>query len=159
MQELEDHIRTEVRSESAGIATLQAVYLVTFMNYEKNLVLSDDHYIQKDQVCVDYGFDIENVIKVVADGPNKILQVRLGKGRAIAQDRITIDKQTTHEGYVPEGEKGLHMDIDAAINKEFDAEKAKYEEANLRLAAENIRNFFKVIAAKYGLKLDFQIAG
>lgn len=159
LQDIENHVRTEVLSEKAGIATLQAVYLVTYMNYEKNRILSDDNYIQKDKICVDYGFDIENAIKVVADGPRKILQVRLGKGRIFAEDRTTIDRQTTHEGYVPAGENGLNLDIDAVINKEFDAEKARYEEANLKLAADNIRNFFKVLAAKYKLELDFQIDG
>ncbi len=158
LQEIENDVRTEVLNDSAGIASLQAIYLVTYVNYKENWGLSDDVYIQKDKVSVDYGFDIENAIKVVADGPKKYLQVRLGKGKSFPPDRTTIYTEATHDGYVPAGENGLKLDIDAVITKEFDAEKAKYEEDNLRMAADNIRNFFKVIAAKHDLILDFKIA-
>ena len=85
--------------------------------------------------------------------------MRLGKGKPFPPDRTTIYTEATHEGYVPAGENGLNLDIDAIITKEFDAAQAKYEEENLRYAAENIKNFFKLLASKYDLILDFDIAG
>ena len=160
VQEIEDHVRTEVLSEKAGIASLQAIYVVTYVNYKENWGSSDDVYIQKDKVSVDYGFTIdENAIKVIDASPKRKLQVRLGKGKPFPPDRTTIYTEATHAGYVPAGENGLNLDIDAIITKEFDAAQAKYEEENLRYAAENIKNFFKLLASKYDLILDFDIAG
>lgn len=160
LQDIENHIRAEVVKESAGIGSLQAIYLITYTDYKENWIRSNDMYVQKDSVSIDYGFRIdENAIRVIAEGPKKILQVRLDKGEALATNRVTIGKQTTHSGYVPDGKDGIKKDIDAEINREIESETQRYEPGLLRTAGENIRNFFKVLAAKYGLELDFQIAG
>lgn len=160
LQDIENHIRAEVAKESAAIGSLQAIYLITYTDYKENWVASNDMYVQKDKVSIDYGFRIdENAIRVVADGQKKVLQVRLDKGEAQAINRVTIGKQTTHQGYVPQGKDGINKDIDAEINREIESETQRYEASLLRTAGENIRNFFKVLAAKYGLELDFQIAG
>lgn len=159
LQGLEKDIRAEVVSESAGIATLQGTYTVSYLNYKKNLITSDDIYIQKDIANIDYGFVIdENDIRVIAEGPKKILQVRLDKGKRFSINRETTHSESTHDGYRPEGEGGLKLDIDAEINKEIEAAIPKYEEENLKLAADNIKNFFKVIAERYDLILDFKVA-
>lgn len=157
---LEDRVRAEVVKESAGIASLEAIYLVSYMYFQQNLVRSDDVYIQKDTVSIDYGFRLDdNCIHVVADGPRKILQVRLKKGEALATNRSTIDTpETTHKGYRPKDpDTGLPIDVDAAMNREIDAVKQEYEDRNLKTAEDNIRNFFKILAAKYDLELDFMV--
>lgn len=157
---LEDRVRAEVVKESAGIASLEAIYLVSYMYFQQNWITSDDVYIQKDTVSIDYGFRLDdNCIHVIADGPRKILQVRLKKGEALATNRATIDTpETTHSGYRPKDPKtGVYIDVDAAMNREIDAVKKEYEDRNLKTAEDNIRNFFKIMAAKYDLELDFMV--
>ena len=88
------------------------------------------------------------------------MQVRLKKGEALAVNRISIENpEATHTGYRPKDpQTGENIDIDAAMNKEIEQIKSEYEDRNLKAAAENIKNFFKIIAVKYGLELDFQVA-
>ena len=150
---VENAVRSEVLKESAGIASLEAIYVVSYMHFQKNLIRSDDIYVQKDSVSIDYGFKIdESAIRVVAEGERKILQVRLKKGAVLATNRISIEKpEVTHDGYRPE------VDVDAAMNKEIEQIKKEYEDRNLKTAEENIKNFFKILAAKYGLELDFKV--
>lgn len=156
---IEKQIRSEVLRESSGIATLEAIYTVAFVHFEKNIVTSDDFYIQRDAVFMDYGFDLDdNSIKVVDSGGRKTLRVRLGKGDVLATNRLSVDKpETTHEGYQPKNAKtGEIINVDEHINKELEELKRIYGEKNLKHAKENLKNFFKVIAAKYDLELDFQ---
>lgn len=157
---IEEAVRSEVLKESAGIASLEAIYLVSYMHYQENLITSDDIYVQKDSVSIDYGFKIdESAIRVVADGQRKILQVRLKKGEALAVNRVSIENpESTHAGYRPKDKNtGEFVDVDSAMNKEIEQIKAEYESRNLKTAAENIKNFFKILATKYGLELDFQV--
>lgn len=158
-QHIEKQIRGEVLRESSGIATLEAIYTVAFVHFEENLINSDDFYIQKDAVFMDYGFDLDdNSIKVVDSGGRKTLQVRLGKGDVLATNRLSIGKpKTTHEGYQPKNAKtGEIINVDEHMNKELEEMKRIYGEKNLKHAKENLKNFFKVIATKYDLDLDFQ---
>ena len=158
-QHLEKKIRGEVLRESSGIATLEAIYTVAFVHFEENHITSDDFYIQKDAVFMDYGFDLDdNSIKVVDSGGRKTLQVRLGKGDVLATNRLSVGKpETSHEGYQPKNAKtGEIINVDEHINKELEELKRTYGEKNLKHARENLKNFFKVIAAKYGLELDFK---
>ena len=157
---IENAVRSEVMKESAGIASLEAIYMVSYIHFQKNIITSDDIYVQKDRVSMDYGFDInESVIRVVAEGKCKILQVRLKKGTVLAINRISIGKpETTHDKYRPKNPKtGEPVDVDAAINEEIERIKKEYEEKNLKTAEENIKNFFKILAAKYELELDFKV--
>ena len=66
-------------------------------------------------------------------------------------NRYTLKTEKTHAGYHPEA------DVDAVINQELESLKKEYGDRALREASQNIRNFFKVIAAKYALELDFAI--
>lgn len=160
LKDIEDKIRTEVVSEFSGIATLQGIYLITYTNSQENLLCSDDLYIQTNIVSIDYGFIIdENEIKVIDASPKKKLHVRLNKGKPLATNITSLEPYKTHEDYRPLGKDGKPVDLDLVINQEIDAEIPKYEEANLKMAADNIWNFFKVLAAKYNMDLDFKIAG
>ena len=157
---IENAVRSEVLKESAGIASLEAIYLVCYTYFQENFIKSDDIYVQKDSVSIDYGFNIdESVFRVVAEGGRKILQVRLKKGAVLATNRISIENpETTHDGYRPQNPKtGELVDVDTAINEEIEQIKKEYEERNLKTAEENIKNFFKILAAKYGLELDFKV--
>lgn len=158
-QHLEKQIRGEVLRESSGIATLEAIYTVAFVHFEENHVTSDDFYIQRDAVFMDYGFDLDdNSIKVVDSGGRKVLQVRLGKGDVLATNRLSVSKpETSHEGYQPKNAKtGEIINVDEHMNKELEELKRIYGEKNIKHAKENLKNFFKVIAAKYNLELDFK---
>ncbi len=150
---IENAVRSEVLKEFVGIASLEAIYLVSYVHFQPNIIRSDDIYVQKDKVSIDYGFKIdESAIRIVAEGERRILQVRLKKGEVLAIDRISIEKpKVTHDGYRPK------EDVDAAINKEIEQIKKEYEERNLKTAEENIKNFFKILAARYGLELDFKV--
>ena len=150
---IENAVRSEALKEFAGIASLEAIYLVSYIHFQKNIITSDDIYVQKDRVSIDYGFEIdESAIRVVAEGGRKILQVRLKKGAVLATNRISIEKpEVTHDGYRPK------EDVDAAMNEEIERIKKEYEDRNLKTAEENIKNFFKILAAKYGLELDFKV--
>ncbi len=160
LQEIQDHIRTEVLSESSAIASLQAVYLITYTNTQENTFQSDDQYIQIDSVSIDYGFVIEDKsIQVIKGDPKNVLQVRLNKAKPMAPNRVNYATYKTHKDYRPLDDDGKPVDLDVMINKEIEAELPQYAEKNMKMAAENIRNFFKVLAAKYDLKLDFKIDG
>ena len=77
---IEQQLRSDVIKEAAGIANLAAIYTLSFIHFEENLVTSDDFYIQKDLVSMDYGFDLDDKsIKVVDEDGKKKLKVRLGK--------------------------------------------------------------------------------
>lgn len=157
-QHLEKQIRSEALRESSGIATLQAMYTLLFLHYEENLIQSDDFYLQKDAVNMDYGFDLgDKAIKVVDEGTKKVLRVRLGKGDVIATNRTSLGRpETSHSGYIPKDVKsGQRIDVDAKMNEELAKLKSIYGEQNLKYARENAKNFFRILAAKYGLELDF----
>jgi hypothetical protein len=47
--------------------------------------------------------------------------------------------------------------VDAEINQELESLKKEYGDRALREATQNIKNFFRIIAAKYGLELDFSL--
>lgn len=156
---IEKQIKGEVLRESSGIATLEAIYTITFVHFEENHITSDDFYIQRDAVFMDYGFDLDDKsIKVVDLDGRKTLQVRLGKGDVLATNRLSVGKpETSHEGYQPKNVKtGEIINVDEQMNKELEALKGIYGEKNLKHARENLKNFFKVIAAKYDLALDFE---
>lgn len=156
---IEKQIRSEVLRESSGIATLEAIYTIAFVHFEENHITSDDFYIQKDAVFMDYGFDLDdNSIKVIDSGGRKTLHVRLGKGNVLATNRLSVGKpETSHEGYQPKNAKtGEIINVDEHINNELEELKRTYGEKNLKHAKENLKNFFKVIAAKYDLDLDFK---
>lgn len=156
---LENQIRSEVLKESAGIASLEAVYTLSFVHFEENYVTSDDFYIQKDLVNVDYGFDLDdNAIKVVDEEGKKKLKVKLGKGDILAINRISFAKpETYHAGYIPKNAKtGEKIDVDGKMNSELEELKKIYGEQNLKHARDNARNFFRILASKYGLELDFE---
>lgn len=140
-QHLEKQIRGEVLRESSGIATLEAIYTVAFVHFEENHITSDDFYIQRDAVFMDYGFDLDdNSIKVVDKGGRKTLQVRLGNGDVLATNRLSVGKpETSHEGYQPKNTKvGEIINVDEHINKELDELKRTYGEKNLKHAKENL---------------------
>lgn len=160
LKQIEKSIRSEVMKESVGIASLEAIYLVSYLYFQENLIYSDDIYSQKDSVTIDYGFKIdENAIRVVQEDDRKILKIRLKKGETLAINRISIENpETTHTGYRPKDKKtGQLIDVDSAMNKEIEQIKGEYEVRNLKTAAENIKNFFKILASKYDLDLDFQV--
>jgi len=77
--------------------------------------------------------------------------VRLPRGELLGINRYTLKTEKTHAGYNPEA------DVDAEINQELESLKKEYGDRALREASQNIRNFFKVVAAKYALDLDFAI--
>lgn len=156
---LEKRIRSDVLRESAGIANLAASYTLSFIHFEENLVTSNDFYIQKDRVNLDYGFNLdENSIKVVDENGRKKLKVRLGEGEVLATNRVSLMKpETSHDGYLPKDVKtGELINVDEKMNEELEELKKIYGEKNLKHAKENAKNFFRILAAKYGLELDFE---
>lgn len=158
LKDIEAQVRAEVFRESAGLASLQAIYIIDYVSLKQNWVRSDDAYIKKDKVEIDYGYQIDdNAIRVVREGARKVLQVRLKKGTTLATNRVELGVETTHKGYIPKDSSGKNIDVDEEINRQLEEAKAQYEGQHLKTAAENIKNFFKVIAAKYGLELDFQV--
>ena len=53
-EHIERSIKNEILKESSGIASLEAIYILTFVHYEENIIQSYDIYIQKDAVNIDY---------------------------------------------------------------------------------------------------------
>ncbi len=156
---LEKQIHSEVLKESSGIAHLAAIYTLSFIFFEENLITSHDFYIQKDIVSMDYGFDLDDkAIKVVDENGKKKLKVRLGKGDVLAVNRVSMSKpETSHEGYLPKNVKtGELINVDEKMNDELEELKKIYGEKNLKHARENAKNFFRILAMKYGLELDFE---
>lgn len=157
-QKIEEQIRAEIVHQASGIASLEAIYMLTYENYRSNLITSDDFYIQKDVASMDYGFAIDDKsIKVLDVGGRKTLQVRLGQGDVLAIDRVSLGKaETSHKGYLPKDEKGNIIDIDVYMNEELKKLNDTYKAKNLQYAADNLKKFFSIIAEKYNLVLDFQ---
>lgn len=155
---LEKQIQAEVLQNFAGIASLEVIYTLTFAHFEKNIITSDDLYIQKDIVSMDYGFALDDKsIQVVDSGGRKTLQVRLGEGRVLATNRTSLGMpETTHKGYLPVDATGKSIDVDEKLNKDLEELKRKYDEENLATAKENLKTLFRIIAEKYDLDLDFQ---
>lgn len=159
---LERQIKSHVLSEAKAIATLEATYIIVF-DHIKNSAWYDPRsnnvYIEKDEAKIDYGFTIEeNSIKVLDGTAKKILQVRLAPGKKLGTDRIELSKDKTHHDYVPVDENGHRINISAEINKKLAAAEQMYAQRHLEKAAENIKNFFTIVAAKYDLELDFAIS-
>jgi hypothetical protein len=158
---IEKQIRAQVLSEVANIASLEAIFLVTYNYFAGNYILADDIYIQKDKASLLYGFKIrEENINIRNEEGKRILSVALPKGSRIAIDRSTISVQKTHKDYFPKQKIGwqtVNVDVDKEINDEMKELEAAYGEKNLQAAEENIRNFFRILAAKYGLELQLKI--
>lgn len=155
---IEEQIRSEIVHQASGIASLEAIYMLTYEHFHQNYITSDDFYIQNDIASMDYGFAIDDKsIKIVDVDGQKILQVRLGQGDVLAIDRVSLGKaESTHEGYLPKDEKGNIIDIDAYMNEELEKLNNTYKIKNLQYAAENLKKFFTIIAEKHNLVLDFQ---
>lgn len=153
-REIEKEIRTTVIKEGTYISSLEATYLITWTFFIKNLIQSDDIYIQKDKASFKYGFKIdENTIKIIRKNGRKVLQVILPQGERVAIDRNTLSTETTHTGYRPQKD-GCYIDIDQEINDELDKIDKDYGKEHLKFAKENIKNFFRVLAKKYDLELE-----
>ena len=147
-KDIEKEIRDVVAKDGTYIASLEASYLITFLDYHDGF-LSDDFYIQKDKVSFDYGFkiDIDKNIKIIRKNGQRILQVTLPKGEPYARGKITLDQQKT-DGYIPK------RDIDKEVAKESEKIQKDYEKQHLKYAKDNIKNFFRVLAQKYDLELE-----
>ena len=151
-RDIEKEIRTTVIDESAALAALTCVFRITYTNFKSRLFISDDVYVQRDEAELDYGYRLdESNIRVVPENGRNVLRVRLPRGELLGINRYTLKTEKTHAGYHPEA------DVDAEINRELESLKKEYGDRALREASQNIRNFFKVIAAKYALELDFAI--
>lgn len=151
-RDLEKEIRTTVLDESAALATLTCIFRITYTNFKSRLFVSDDVYVQRDEAELDYGYRLdESNIRVVPENGRNVLRVRLPRGELLGINRYTLKTEKTHAGYNPEA------DVDAEINQELESLKKEYGDRALREASQNIRNFFKVVAAKYALDLDFAI--
>jgi len=151
-RDIEKEIRTTVIDESAALAALTCVFRITYTNFKSRLIVSDDVYVQRDEAELDYGYRIdESNIRVVPENGRNVLRVRLPRGELLGINRYTLKTEKTHADYHPEA------DVDAVINRELESLKKEYGDRALREASQNIRNFFKVIAAKYDLELDFAI--
>ena len=147
---LENEIRTVVVNETAALASLVCVFRITYTDFKKRLIASDEIYVQKDEAALDYGYRLgeENIRVVIEDGRH-ILRVRLPRGELLGINRYTLKVEKTHADYYPQA------DIDAEINRELESLKKEYGERALREASNNIKSFFRVVAAKYALELDF----
>jgi hypothetical protein len=151
-RKLEKEIRSTVISESAALASLTCIFRITYTNFKGRLLFSDDIYVQHDEAALDYGYRIdERSIRVVVEDNRNVLRVRLPKGELLGINRFTLKTERTHDDYTPAA------DIDAEINQELESLKKEYAERALREASRNIENFFKIVAAKYALELDFSL--
>ena len=149
---LESEIRAVVINETAALASLACVFRVTYTDFKARLIASDDIYVQKDEASLDYGYRVgEESIRVVFEDGRQVLRVRLPRGELLGINRYTLKVEKTHADYYPQA------DVDAEINRELESLKKEYGERALKEAAQNIKNFFRVVAAKYGLELDFAI--
>lgn len=158
---IERQIKSKVLSDAKAIATLEATYIIVFDHIKNSQWYdprSSDVYIEKDEAKIDYGFVIdENSIRVVDGMARKVLKVRLAPGKKLGTDRIELGKAKTHSNYVPVDDNGNRIDVSGEINKKLAATEQMYAQSHLVKAAENIRNFFTIVAAKYDLELDFGI--
>jgi hypothetical protein len=151
-KKLENEIRASVVSEIPALASLMCIFRVTYTNFKGRWIVSDDIYIQQDEAALDYGYRIdEGNIRVVFEDGRNVLRVRLPKGELLATNRKTLKIEKTHDNYRPKA------DIDAEINKELESLEKEYGQRALREASQNIKNFFRIIAAKYGLELYFSL--
>jgi len=149
---LEKEIRATVIDESAALASMTCIFHITYTNFKGRLLFSDEIYVQRDEAALDYGYRIdERNIRVVFEDGRNVLRVRLPKGELLGTSRYTLQIERTHEDYHPEA------DVDAEINRELEGLKKEYAERALREASQNIRNFFRIVAAKYALELDFAL--
>jgi hypothetical protein len=147
---LEKEIRAAVISESAALASLTCIFRIAYTSFKGRLFFSDEIYVQHDEAAMDYGYRIdENSIRVVFEDNRNVLRVRLPKGELLGVNRYTLKTEKTHDDYHPEA------DVEAEINRELESLKKEYGERALREASRNIENFFRIVAAKYTLELDF----
>lgn len=160
-QQIEKSIKSEIKSEVAAIASLEAIYVLVFDHFRKNRWYdpqSDNAYIEKNEARIDYGFRIDDDnIKVINVNGQKTLQVRLNPAKKLATDRFELSKDKTHQSYIPMNDDGSKIDISGELNKKLEEIEQKYLPDHIEKAGENIKNFFKIVATKYGLQLDFRI--
>jgi hypothetical protein len=151
-RELEKEIRATVIDDSAALASLTCVFRITYTDFKGRLFVSDDVYVQRDEAEMDYGYRLdESNIRVLPENGRNVLRVRLPKGELLGINRYTLKTEKTHADYHPAA------DVDAEINRELDSLKSEYGHRALMEASQNIKNFFKVVAAKYELELDFDL--
>jgi hypothetical protein len=149
-EDLEKEIRASIINETAALASLTSIFRVIYTSFQERIIVSDETYFQEDEAALDYGFRIdEGNIKVVFQDGRRILQVRLPRGERLSLDRVTLKKVKTHADYHPQA------DIDAEINRELARLEKEYGAKALEEAAQNIKNFFRVVAETYGLELDW----
>jgi len=71
-------------------------------------------------------------------------------------DRLNLDIKSTHKGYRPTRD-GKLIDVDAQMNTELEKLKDEYWDRTIRESIHNVKNFFRILAVKYNLELDFSI--
>lgn len=154
---LEQKLITKVKQDSPHIAHLEASYGLAFINYRENLILSTDFYIREDQAKVFYGYALDQAeIKVIQEGKQKILSVKLPQPKQVSIDRNVASLEITHKDYRPVDEKGKPIDVDAWMMQKLEEAVKKYETKTIDMTRTISHEYFETLAHRFGMKLKLQ---
>lgn len=160
---MEEEIRGLAAEYAAQISTLAADMLINKVYERENIwPLSADLYLRTDKVSLIYGFELpEAAISVENSRGRKILRVRVMNPKKLSVNRENILLLRNYSGPVLETTAGggqRTVDVDAEMNREIDKADEKYRRKHLEVAKGNLRGFFMVLAAQYGLELMLEFA-
>jgi hypothetical protein len=146
--------KTEVEKKLQNIlvATLEASYFVSYLNYKENLVFRDDMYYQKDLAKVDYSFVVNKSPKFIIDNGKCVLTAEISRAKRNPINKQTVLLKTSHKGNTVKNE-----DVAKIINDKLQEYDLKFREANYKIAENNIRNLLDWISNKHNCALDLQI--
>jgi len=114
---LEKTLVAKVKQDAPQIAHLEATYGIAFTNSYENRIASTDFYIRVDQAKIFYGYALEQAeIKIVQEGNQNVLSVRLPQPKQVARDRKIDFLTSTHTDYRPIDKDGNAIDVDVNGN-------------------------------------------
>ena len=163
-KEIEQKIVTKIRQDTPYLAHLEAIYSISYINYEDRKILgkripfkNDDVYIRNDAASVFYGYPLKDAdIRVVKENDQRILRVKLPQPKQISIDRKVLSIEVNDPEYVLRDEKGQRTDVDAYMDSRVKEVIKLYEKRTIDTTRQMSQQYFQAMADRFGLKLQLE---
>lgn len=150
-------VNQRIETDIAYLANIQAVYEITFANTQENLIYSDDIYLRKDLAKVFYGFNVNEVkVEFKTENNSKVLVISLPEPERISIDRKVLELESTHSDYTPVDGSGNYINVDKSLNEKLNKVIEAYDPKTIELTKKIGQQYFKKIAERFGMKLEFK---
>jgi hypothetical protein len=150
---IESQIKIKINDDAQFLATLDAIYLLAFVNVKDNMIRSDDIYMRIDRGTISHGFDLDKIkVQVIQEGESRILRLQLPPSKKIALNREMVLNHNVHKKYKPLDDNGKEIDVALRLTKELNEVDQKYNKQTQIEIRKMTEQYFDGLAKKFGLQ-------